>query len=548
MAHEPVTVGREMFKALYDDFTYNLFVGMCPLDTRPLDTRPLDTRPSDDVRPNQYYVHAGGSLHDILTHRFVSTQRISVTGLPREICQIIKHYCDDSRDIDLFTYGEPANQIQQVESIIRHLRAKHTLEITFNQCVIDIQIQSLPRIVQLIMTNDPDPQTICDGFDTSHLMAYYDHTYVWMNHACHMALQTQVTEIIGDTIAIVRACKAMQRNYRIGTSRWYASGYAEPHDISRRRFDFDNIEIEMCLANAKQYKEMARRSDPLYLVYCARLTADPIESDPIIGDPIESDPIESDPIESDPIIGDPNGSVYRSITIVPENEIAQLVRSHCASRPSLSHTAYYGVDQSDDDDDDDDDNNEPAEPMPAYTTEPVCVWSREPSPRVYWLESPRIFVLPDCTVTMCADRPHDTICADLDTTVDLDTTNLGTIANLDIATIHWMPRKYYDVRVELGNTPRDTPPAYQYIGQIHEAWHHGQYTNDMWDNANLSYQCVGRCDYVDRCDHTANKTIALIDHTKSRISHTYEWIAIRPMVCFQGNIALLFWQIYACEP
>jgi hypothetical protein len=200
MPNDPVTVTRQMFDRLYRDFTYGLFDGL----------------------PDGAYVHSGGSLHDVITHQFVSTYRVyDATALPIDVCGIVKEYCDDQRDIDLFLHGTKSQNIQSIVQIIHHLRRSHTLELVDrSSSVIDIKINTLPRTIQLIVATQRNPAEICDGFDMTHLMAYYDWHDIQVNNAWCSAHQTQITRLTYDTTK-QRTYKALSRNYAIDITQPY---------------------------------------------------------------------------------------------------------------------------------------------------------------------------------------------------------------------------------------------------------------------------------------------------------------------------------------
>jgi hypothetical protein len=216
------TISPDMFDTLYHDFTYNLFKSM-----------PRFTVAS----------HSGGSLHDILAHRFVSSYRIQdATNLPKPLCDIVRGYCDDEeRDIDLFLYGKKQENIAQICQIIDHLRLRHTLEIQFYRSIIDVRIKSIPRVVQLIVTNLDCPQQICDGFDFSHLAQYYDGRDVMLGTTCIRAHQTQITRQTKPT-GKPRIYKAVSRDYLVDLASMYHNGWMHKSQLALLGYEFADLE------------------------------------------------------------------------------------------------------------------------------------------------------------------------------------------------------------------------------------------------------------------------------------------------------------------
>ena len=186
--------------------------------------------------------HSGGSLHDILAHRFVSSYRVQdATNLPSPLCDIIRGYCDEERDIDLFLYGTKQENVAQISQIIQHLRLKHTIGIQFYNSIIDVRIKSIPRIVQFVVTNLDCPQKICDGFDFSHLAQYYDGRDVMLSPMCIRAHQTQITRQTRRTKKS-RIYKAVSRDYLIDLAPIYRDGWMAIAQLGLLGYGFADLE------------------------------------------------------------------------------------------------------------------------------------------------------------------------------------------------------------------------------------------------------------------------------------------------------------------
>ena len=99
------------------------------------------------------FVFSGGLLLDIITNRF----------------------SQDLMDIDLFFYGSTKSKISTINKLLNNLdKNQYYYLIGNNRSVIYIFIQGIPRIIQLIMTDKDEPQSIINQFDFSHLMSYSD--------------------------------------------------------------------------------------------------------------------------------------------------------------------------------------------------------------------------------------------------------------------------------------------------------------------------------------------------------------------------------------
>jgi hypothetical protein len=99
------------------------------------------------------FVFTGGLLFDILTDRF----------------------SQDLMDIDLFFYGSIENKIKTINKLCDNLDInQYSYLIGNNKSVIYIFIQGIPRIIQLIMTDKSNPESIINDFDMTHVMSYTD--------------------------------------------------------------------------------------------------------------------------------------------------------------------------------------------------------------------------------------------------------------------------------------------------------------------------------------------------------------------------------------
>lgn len=102
---------------------------------------------------DENFVFSGGLLFDIITNRF----------------------SQDLMDIDLFFYGSTESKISTINKLLDNLdKNQYYYLIGNNRSVIYIFIQGVPRMIQLIMTDKMDPESIINEFDLSHTMSYTD--------------------------------------------------------------------------------------------------------------------------------------------------------------------------------------------------------------------------------------------------------------------------------------------------------------------------------------------------------------------------------------
>jgi hypothetical protein len=223
--NEPVTVNKTTFDVLYEEFTY----GLC------------------NHIPKKYnnYIHSGGSLHDILTHNFISLLRLKNTDLPFFACDIVREYVNDDMDIDIFLYNCDKNKLEFIQDVITSLHQKHNIIIKTRGCIIEIVVENIPRTLQFIFTDKTSAEEIINAFDSTHLMMYYNGSKLWMKDECKKALHTQTfmwrkhkTSNYSE-----RIFKNIKRNYKIGID---SKLFAPLHDI----FLFKTIKYDDLLFNA----------------------------------------------------------------------------------------------------------------------------------------------------------------------------------------------------------------------------------------------------------------------------------------------------------
>lgn len=98
-------------------------------------------------------IFSGGLLFDIITNRFTN----------------------DLMDIDLFFYGSKEAKLDTINKLLCNLdKEQYSYLFGYNYSVMYIFIQGIPRIIQLIMTDNNDPESIINEFDLSFLMSYSD--------------------------------------------------------------------------------------------------------------------------------------------------------------------------------------------------------------------------------------------------------------------------------------------------------------------------------------------------------------------------------------
>ncbi len=107
----------------------------------------------DEVIPweDSNFVFSGGLLYDIITDR----------------------YSEELSDIDLFFYGDVGQKCRTVNKLLDNLnKNQYKYIIGYAGSVIYIFIQQIPRIIQLIMFNKNEPESIIDSFDLEHVKFY----------------------------------------------------------------------------------------------------------------------------------------------------------------------------------------------------------------------------------------------------------------------------------------------------------------------------------------------------------------------------------------
>lgn len=210
---ENVTVDEKDFKMLYDEFTH----GLCKY---------LPEQPN-------CYVHPGGSLHDILTHNFVSVKRLRDSGLPHFLCDIIKEYIEeDIIDIDIFLYGYDDNvKLNVIKEFIKNVSKKYEISIEMKYAIVNITFKNISRIVQFIITNKISSIDIVSRFDSGHVMMYYKNKILYMNKICKSSLKTGISVYVGVTNYNKRIYKHIKRNYKVGI----------PNKILIDQKDYDNL-------------------------------------------------------------------------------------------------------------------------------------------------------------------------------------------------------------------------------------------------------------------------------------------------------------------
>jgi len=121
------------------------------------------------------FVFSGGLLFDILTDRF----------------------SQDLMDIDLFFYGSMESKIKTINKLFDNLDLnQYSYLIGNNRSVIYVFIQGIPRIIQLVMTDKTNPESIINEFDMSHVMSYSDGNKLYCSPKTFEYLNTKSKELI----------------------------------------------------------------------------------------------------------------------------------------------------------------------------------------------------------------------------------------------------------------------------------------------------------------------------------------------------------------
>lgn len=78
-------------------------------------------------------------------------------------------------DIDLFFYGSMKEKIKTINKLFDNLDLnQYSYLIGNNRSVIYVFIQGIPRIIQLVMTDKSNPESIINDFDMTHVTSYSD--------------------------------------------------------------------------------------------------------------------------------------------------------------------------------------------------------------------------------------------------------------------------------------------------------------------------------------------------------------------------------------
>lgn len=121
------------------------------------------------------FVFSGGLLFDIIRDRF----------------------SQDLMDIDLFFYGSMKSKIATINKLLDNLdKNQYYYLIGHNRSVIYIFVQGIPRMIQLIMSNKQDPESIINEFDLSHVKSYTDGKKVYCSKSAleYFNAQTKLEE------------------------------------------------------------------------------------------------------------------------------------------------------------------------------------------------------------------------------------------------------------------------------------------------------------------------------------------------------------------
>jgi hypothetical protein len=107
------------------------------------------------------FIFSGGLLYDILRNKF----------------------SNDLMDIDLFFFGSADSKLKTINKLLDRLdMEQYYYLVGINQSVIYIFVQGIPRIIQLIMTDKTNPETIVSSFDLTHVMSWTNGTKVFVSN------------------------------------------------------------------------------------------------------------------------------------------------------------------------------------------------------------------------------------------------------------------------------------------------------------------------------------------------------------------------------
>lgn len=179
----------------------------------------------DKVIPWEEYnfVFSGGLLFDIITDRFNS--------------KLV--------DIDLFFFGSTESKISTINKLLKNLaREQYSYLMGYNNSVIYIFIQGIPRIIQLVMTNEFEPISIISKFDMIHLMSYTDGKKIYCSKKTLNYLKTKNNDLIEYS----------------GTNKWRILKYFERDIVNEKKifstynWILNNFNSEKYLREKKQIK------------------------------------------------------------------------------------------------------------------------------------------------------------------------------------------------------------------------------------------------------------------------------------------------------
>lgn len=112
------------------------------------------------------YIFSGGSLYDVLTHNYDQESLNNFVGL------------------DIFVLSD-AKKNDTITKIITSLKLDNKeCYVTMKDTEVYIFIIGIPRMIQLIFTNQTNPEKVINSFDCSHMKSYYDNKKVYMSGDC----------------------------------------------------------------------------------------------------------------------------------------------------------------------------------------------------------------------------------------------------------------------------------------------------------------------------------------------------------------------------
>lgn len=165
------------------------------------------------------FVFSGGLLLDIITNKFNP----------------------ELTDIDLFFYGPAESKHKTINKLLDNLDLQeYYYLIGINSSVIYIFLQGVPRIIQLIMTDKTDPESIVNSFDFEHVKSYYDGTKLYSlgTNVSSYNPENPFTNIIGELTKGLNKYTSGKKHKKDRILKYFKKGYLPKTSIFNSGYHF----------------------------------------------------------------------------------------------------------------------------------------------------------------------------------------------------------------------------------------------------------------------------------------------------------------------